>query len=485
MSKSIKKNFLYSSILTTANYIFPFLTYPYVSRVLGVTNIGICNFIDGIISYFILFSMMGISTIGVREVAKAKGNKEELCKVFSSIFLLNTILTTAVLVTYLVAIPLIPQLHQYQELAYIGVIKLIGNYLLVEWLFIGLEDFKYITKRSIIVKVLYVASIFIFVRKADDYPIYFLLIVLMVGVNSIFNLCYARRFINFTVKGLNFKPYFKPVMILGCYMLLTSMYTSFNTAYLGIATNPTQVGYYTTATKIYTILLALFTAFTNVMMPRMSSLLSEGKMDEFKRMVHKSIDILIAFSFPLIVMSVVFAPQIIRILSGAGYEGAITPMRIVMPLMLVIGYAQIVVIQILIPLNKDKAILINSILGAASGLALNFLLVPHWGAVGSAWVWIISELFVTVSAQYFVTKDLGEQFPYKKFVNGILCHLPLTALAVLIYILDISVWVQAVLAGLVTLVYCYILQYVLLKNTMVVSMVDKIRNMIPLKRSRE
>lgn len=471
---SVKKNFFYSSILTTANYIFPFLTYPYVSRVLGVTNIGICNFMDGIVSYFMLFSMMGIMTIGVREVAKAKRNKEELSKVFSSIFLLNTILTTVVLVVYLMAIQLFPQLYQYKELAYIGMIKLIGNYLLIEWLFTGLEDFKYITKRSILVKCLYVAGVFLFVKKADDYPVYFLLMVLMVGINSFFNLFYARKFINFTFHGLNLKPYIKPVMTLGCYMLLTSMYTSFNIAYLGFATNPTQVGYYTTATKIYTVLLALFTAFTNVMMPRMSSLLNEGKTDEFRQMVHKSLDALMAFSFPLVIMSVVFAPQIINILSGTGYEGAIAPMRIVMPLMIVIGYAQILVIQILIPLQKDKSILINSILGSVCGLALNILLVSHWGAIGSALVWVISELVVTISAQYYVTKYLGDRFPYKILLQNVAYHLPLAILAILIYMCKLPLFWQAALSTITMLAYCLVLQCLVLKNPIALSLLRRL-----------
>lgn len=420
---------------------------------------------------------MGIGTIGVREVAKAKGNKDELCRVFSSLFLFNTILTTIVLIAYLIAIPLIPQLSEYKELAYIGVIKLIGNYLLIEWLFTGVEDFKYITNRSLLVKFIYVICVFLFIRKADDYPIYFLLMVLMVGGNSVFNLFYARKYIIFTTKNLSFKPYFKPVMILGLYMLLTSMYTSFNTAYLGFTTNPTQVGYYTTATRIYTILLALFTAFTNVMMPRMSSLINERKDEEFRQMLQKSVDVLIAFSFPVIIMSFVFAPQIIRILAGEGYEGAISPMRIVMPLVFVIGYAQILVIQILIPLQKDNAILINSIIGAVCGILLNIVLVPHWGAIGSAWVWIASEIVVTVSAQYYTTKCLREYFPFHKFVYGIACHLPLAVFAILIFIWNISIWMQASLSMVLMLLYCFILQYMVLKNTVVVSLVNRFKSL--------
>ena len=70
---SIKRNIFYNSILTISSYIFPLITFPYVTRVLGVNNIGICNFVDSIIQYFICFSMMGVMTVGTREIARTRG----------------------------------------------------------------------------------------------------------------------------------------------------------------------------------------------------------------------------------------------------------------------------------------------------------------------------------------------------------------------------------------------------------------------------
>ena len=124
-----------------------------------------------------------------------------------------------------------------------------------------------------------------------------------------------------------------------------------------------EVGYFTTATKLFSILLALYTAFTGVLMPRMSNLIREGCWDEFKILLRKSIDILLFFSIPLIIFSIVFAPEIINMISGKGYEGAIVPMRLSMPLILIIGLEQILIIQTLMPLKEDKIILRNSIFG--------------------------------------------------------------------------------------------------------------------------
>lgn len=340
---NIKKNFFYSSILTTANYIFPILTYPYVSRVLGVNNIGICNFIDSIINYFILFSMMGIATIGIREVAACK-DREERNKIFNGLFFLNTLSTTIMLITLITAIFFIPELYEYKELMFVGAFKLFFNYLLVEWLYKGLEYFKFITIRTLIVKVIYVVSVFVFVRKANDYFVYYLLLSMMVVINAIINILYARKFVTFTFKKLTIRPFVKPFFIFGFYMFLTSMYSSFNVAYLGFVSGEVEVGYFTTATKLFSILLALYTAFTGVLMPRMSNLIREGCWDEFKILLRKSIDILLFFSIPLIIFSIVFAPEIINMISGKGYEGAIVPMRLSMPLILIIGLEQILII---------------------------------------------------------------------------------------------------------------------------------------------
>ena len=162
---SLKKNIFYSGLLTTANYIFPLITYPYVSRVLGVTNIGVYNFVDSIINYFLMFSTLGIGIVGIREIAKNKDSKNALQDAFSKLFTINTISTTIALVVLLILMHTIPKLEENYELMWIGVLKLIFNYLLIEWFFKGVEDFKYVTNRTIVVKAIYVVLVFIFVKE--------------------------------------------------------------------------------------------------------------------------------------------------------------------------------------------------------------------------------------------------------------------------------------------------------------------------------
>lgn len=450
---NIKKNILYSSVLTVSNFLFPLLVYPYISRVLGATNIGICNFVDSIINYFILFSMMGINTIGIREIAKAKGNDFQLSKTFSCLLMLNIISTLIVLIALLLAVWLIPDLQRHQEMMYIGALKLIFNCLLIEWFYKGLENFKFITQRTILVRLIYVVLVFICVRDKDDYDIYYLLTVLTIIFNAFVNIFYSRKFIHIILKGVSMSPYLRSFFILGIYALLTSMYTSFNVAYLGFVAGETEVGYYTTAVKLYTVLISLFTAFTGVMMPRMSSLIAEGKYDDFKRLTDKSIDVLLTFVMPVIVFSMIYAPQIIAIISGPGYEAAIVPMRIIVPLLLIIGYEQIIIIQILTPLKKDKAILINSALGGLVGILMNLLLVSDYHSIGSAIVWVTAEITVLSSGQYFVTKYIHNRFPYCKVGIQLLLTLPIIGICLILKQTVFNSVLNITIGGVVIFVY--------------------------------
>lgn len=475
---SIKVNFIYSSILTTANYIFPFLTYPYISRVLGVSNIGLCNFIDSIINYFILFSMMGISATGIREIAKYKNNTYLRSQAFSNLFILNTITTTIILIILIVSVLAIPKLYEHRDLMFIGAVKLISNYLLIDWLYKGLEEFKYITIRTIIIKSLFVISIFIFIRNIDDYKIYYLLLCLMITINAICNCNYARKFVKFRLKYLaisTIKEYLHPFITLGLYLLLTSMYTSFNVAYLGFVTNETEVGYYTTATKLYSILLALFTAFTGVLLPRMSSLIAENRIDDFKKILSKSINILITFSVPSIILTTMLAPEIITIIAGEGYEGAITPMRIVMPLMLIIGYEQILVIQTLMPLKKDKYILYSSILGAITGILMNILLVSTYKSIGSSIVWVVSEVVVLLTSQYFAYKAIAFKAPLSSLGKNILGYTPLIILIYFIQQTNLHSYSIISFCILITIVYCCLIQICIFKNNLILNIIRRIK----------
>lgn len=471
---SIKKNFIYSSILTSANYVFPLIVYPYVSRVLGVTKIGACNFVDSIVQYFVLLSMFGITSIGIREIAKARNDKSRLNEVFNNLFWINALLTIVSVILLLFITYYAQDLYKYRKLLFIGVLKIVSNFFLTEWLFRGLEEFKYITLRTIIVKCLYVCSIFLFVNDESDYIIYYLLTVLMISANSIFNHHYARRFIKFTSKNIKLTLYLSPIVIMGLYSVMTSMYTTFNTAYLGFVAGDKEVGFYTTAQMLYGALLAFFGAFTGVMLPRMSSLLSEGKFERFKNLLERSANILFSYSIPFVILFIIYAPEIIELFAGKGFEGAIIPMQISMPLMVIIGYEQIIITQGLLPLDKNKAVLINAIVGAISGVLLSLLIVSTFKSVGSTIVWALSEICVLISASIFIKKYIDFRFPFMVLMKNILGNTPLLVILICVHSLIKSSILTILFGGIIVVLYTYIIQTFAFKQKELVEVTEKI-----------
>lgn len=424
----VKRNILYSIVLSCSQYIVPLIVFPYISRVLGPEKLGLVNFIDGTIDYYIILSMLGMGTLGIRETARYKHNPASLNITFSSLITLNFISTVIACSILLISFFTVDAFHAHPRLILTGGLKLIFNFLLIEWFYKGLEEFKFITIRTIIVRLIYIIAIFLFVRNSSDYLEYYYIFVGAIIINATINILYSRHFVHFSIHNLKISSITKPFIILGFYTILTAMYTTFNIMYLGIVGTDVEVAYYTTSTKIYGIIIAMFTAFTGVMMPRLSALLANGQNDEFKRYINKSLEFLIAFSIPVITFGVVMTPEIINLISGPEYSGAIIPMRIVMPLVFIIGIEQILVYQILIPNRQDRTVFINSIIGGILGVAMNLLIVSSLGAIGSSIVWVSCECTILILSKKAVNSTMNIKIPFISLLKNILVYIPLAGL---------------------------------------------------------
>lgn len=427
----ITTNFIYNVALTLSTYLINLVLFPYVSRVLGVDMVGKVGFVNETISYFSLFAILGIPTIGIREIAACGNDWERRSRVFSNLLVLLAGLTAVVMGVYLVAVFIVNRFQADRNLFIIGTGILLFSSFLIEWFYQGLENFRYITIRSILVKLVYALAVFLTVRHPEDYVRYFTLTVLAVVLNAAINVGYSRRFATFSLRNLDLKAYFKPLFSLGLYKIMISMYTTFNVVYLGFVSTETEVGYYYASKKLFYILLGLFSAFATVMMPRMSSLVEKGEKEEFHRKVGQMFDLVFAIAIPLVVYLVLMASKIIGLMSGFGYEGAVLPMQIISPVLLLSSMAQIWVIQILLPLRKDRIILLSSIIGAATGILVNILLVGRLGAVGSAIVMLCSELAGNLFGFVYALRGGYLRFPLKQagvFLIGslpyALCCLP-------------------------------------------------------------
>lgn len=428
---SIKKNFAYKSVLNLSSYVAGFITFAYTAHIFGAERIGLVNFVDNTVGYFLLFATMGIGLLGVREIAAVRHNERERSRVFANVLGLNLAFTAVTLILYVVAVASIPRLSAHPEMFFIGGAKIIFTALVVEWFFSGMENFRYITLRSIAVRVIYVLAVLIFIRNRDQYILFFALTVASVVINALINIAYVRRFVSPRWRDLFDMRYTRSNLTLGIYSIMTSMYLTFNVVYLGFVAGDTEVGYYTTAFKLNTVMLGLFSAFTNVMMPRMSALVAAGEKEEFQVMINKSFSAVATFSVPLVLCSMVMAPQIIQLLAGGDFAGAILPMRIILPAVIMAGVAQVLAIQIIMPLKHDRILLLASGIGAAVAIAINIFFVPQLESVGSAIVLLSAETVVTGTYIVYVTRRKIVKIPIKLFVRSALLSLPCVAICLL------------------------------------------------------
>lgn len=475
---SLQNNFIYNSILTVSTYLFPLIVYPYISRTLGLSNIGIVNFVDNLVNYFVLISMMGINTVGVREIAATRDNRKQLSSTFMSLLSTTGITTLLAIIILWVAMYTVPTLIPYQDLLYVGLVKLVFNLFLMEWFFMGMEDFRYITNRSILIKCVYVLCVFIFVRDASDYKIYYVLCVAMVVANAVVNLFYSKRFVQYSLKSIDIRPFFRAFMTIGVYALLTNVYTMLNPVWLGFVTDTDEVGYFTTATKLHTIIMAFLLSFTNILFPRVSNLLAEGKNDEFWKKINMAFDAVFLFAFPTITYMLIAGPELLHFVVGDGFEGSYLPLRIITPLILIIGIEQILVIQILIAMHCDNTVLRNSFVGALVTLLLNMLLTAKMGAVGSAIVWGIAECVIMGLSLNVIYKKFKYILPFRRILTYIITYTPLLLLLLLIYHNLSNIYVMMAVLSVLTAVYTFVNEIFILKNKVAVQLIHSLTKKI-------
>lgn len=476
---SIKRNFGYNIILTLCNYLFPLITYPYVSRVLGVENIGICNFVDSIVNYFIIIAQLGIASFGVREIARCKDDKEKRDEVFSNLFFISVITFLSAIVILIICTYSINTLIPYKPFLMIGVLKLLFTLFLIEWFFQGIEKFKYITIRSVLVRLLYVISVFVFVHSKEDVYIYYLLLSLTIVLNAIFNWSYSRRFRKISFAKLTLNKYIVPILVFGYYNILTSMYTTFNVTFLGFVKGDTEVGYFSTATKLYSIILSIISAFTTVMIPRVSNMLEHGKKEELQNMANKIISSLIIVTIPVILLCVSNAPTIILLLSGPGYEGAITPFKIVIFLLLIIGLEQVIIRQFIMASRKTSMTFLLSTVGAIVGVTINILITPLYGAVGSSIAWGVSEVAVLFVGLYLLNKNMGIYLNLTKNIAPIVIGTAVYIIIVTTCMLFIhNNWINMVVSTILILISFLYINLKLFRNELLYNIINSImRNM--------
>ena len=423
MSKSLKINYIFNLTNTISGLLFPVITFPYASRIMLAEGIGQVNFFSSIIAYISLFTCLGIPMYAIRETARVRNNEKELSKTSTEILLLHAGLTV---LGYLLVALICLTVDKVKSDIFLFLLLSTNIFFVAigcDWFYQGIEDFKYITIRGLIVKVVSVILLFVFVKSKDDIMYYAAYSVIGVVGGNVFNFIRLRKFINIKLLQIrDLKPlrHLKPALRIFVLNLIISVYINLDTVMLGFMKDPAVVGYYTGATKLTKILTGIVGSLGTVMLPRLSHLTMTGQKDEFNRLAQKSIDVVMALSLPLFLGLIVLAPVLIRLFCGPSYEPAILTLQIISPILLFIAISNVLGIQILYPQGHEKLIIYSALIGAIINIVLNLLLIPYYSQDGAAIATVIAELGVTSTMIITGSHIFSIKIFSKRYINYVL-----------------------------------------------------------------
>ena len=305
--KSLKLNFIMNALLTMSSFIFPLITFPYVSRILLPVGTGKVSFTTSVVSYFALFARLGIPTYGIRACAKVRDDKEALSKTVQELFIINMVMSVMAYLALFVAIAFVPRLQQEKMLLMIVSLTILFNAIGMEWLYKALEQYSYITIRSIVFKFIALLAMFAFIHNQKDYVIYGGISILASSASNVFNFLHAHRYVSVRpVGGYDFKKHLRAVVIFFAMSCATTIYTNLDTVMIGFIATDTDVGYYNAAVKIKTILVSIVTSLGVVLLPRASYYVENGRMEEFYRITKKAIHFVFLVATPMMVYFILF-----------------------------------------------------------------------------------------------------------------------------------------------------------------------------------
>lgn len=390
-------------LLTASSFIFPLITYPYISRVLLVDGNGQISFATSVLSYFSMFASLGIPTYGIRACAQVRDDKIKLTKTVQELLAINLISTVVTYLAFFVSLMAIPLLHQDKDLLLINSISLVLNTIGVNWFYSALEQYSYITIRSLVFKVLSILFMFLLVHKQGDYLLYAAITVLATGGSNILNFLHLRHYISLRPVGsYDLKKHMKPIFLFFGSAVASSIYTNLDLVMLRFLSTVTEVGYYQVTVKVKMLLTTLVTSLGAVLLPRLSYYAQQGKDEEFKDITVKAFNFILIFASAITVYFIVFAKETIMVLSGPAFLNAVMPLQIIMPSILFIGLSYVTGLQILIPLMKEKKMLISYIIASILDFLLNLFIIPSWKASGAAFSTAFAEFIVLIVQSFYL-----------------------------------------------------------------------------------
>lgn len=478
--RSLGINALLNGLRSALNLIFPLITFPYVSRILSVDGMGIYNFSNTYVNYFVLIAGLGIATYAVREGTKYRDNNKKINTFASQIFTINIISTTIAYILLIGSLIIFKNLNNYVSCILIFGLQILFTTIGTEWIYTIYEDYQYITVRSILFKIISIILLFLLVRTAKDYLIYAGITVLASVGSNVLNYIHAKTFCNIKLtKNTNWKYHLKPILIIFASSVAVTLYVSSDTTILGLLKDDYSVGIYGVAVKIYTMASGLISGLLVVTIPRLSMLIGKRKVKEYKRILQEVINTLSVLGLPVAIGLIMLSKEVILIIAGNKYLPGTSSLQIITWALIFSNFSIIFNQCVLIPLKRESKTLRNTVITGLVNVGLNFIFIPLWSYNGTALSTVIAEFMVMSlncwSARDYIGPILCSKKTLKSIFDSIIGCIGIAIICILLKIGIISLIVRTILSIILsTIIYGAIL--VALKNEIVIALLSKIRN---------
>lgn len=479
MGKSVSKNSAFSMVNKGLSVVFPLVTVSYISRVLGAAGIGEVSSAQNLATYFSMAAALGIPSYGVRAIAQSRNDKNVCNRTFSELFTINLIASLIATSLYLIAVFLLRDNNSIMELSLVFSGIVIFNIINIEWVYQGFEEYKYITLRSLLIKILSLLLLFVFVRQKSDLVAYAFIICFGSIGNYILNFFNLKKYVKLCFRNIALKKHIAPIMTFFVSVIAIEIYSLLDISMLTAMSNSTSVGYYSNSTKIVKAVANTLTGISAVLMPRFSYLFSENKKREIKKLSGQFLNVTFLISIPCCIGIILVADQMVEVLFGADFIPAISTIRILSILIVLMPLSGGVFCQLLLTSGKEKYYLFCVLSGTIVNALLNYMLIPIYMQNGAAIASVIAELTVSASMIMVSRKTIKVNMRYKDGFSIILSSSFMAIILICCHrlMIGLSAWMSLILEVLIAIAvyFCCIF---LLGNSISKKIVSIIKNRV-------
>ena len=391
-NNSVKKNTVLNVIKAICSIIFPLITFPYISRTLLTENVGKINFGNSIVNYFALAASLGITTYALKECSRNRNNREDLSKVSSEIFSINICSTVISYFALAVTLSFGRSLSNYRVLIIIQSSAILFTTLGADWINSAMEDFQYITIRSVGVQILSIILMFIFIHRPADYVKYALITVLSSSGGNILNIFYRKKYCDtrFTFH-MNLRKHLPPIVLFFSMILAQQIYVNSDITILGLVKGDFEVGLYSTSVKIYNIVNSIIASVSTVVWPQIAEAYKKHSQQDVNRLAKYSLNFILVFGLPCIVGINMVARELILMIAGEEYVGATMSLQILTIALFFSFIGGWLGSTNYLPNGRESICLFSSTCAAITNLVLNLITIPLWGLNAAAMTTVIAE----------------------------------------------------------------------------------------------